>query len=176
MDLDFEEGLMTFKKNMVEPGRQFKDLTICSRIYNLAYTKDGYFSLFFIKEAEVRNTRFKGTDEWVDKSGWFEILAPELLTFDTVLFLFSSRMKLEETKNEFSFFRSLKQPLNAREWHHMCILYSVSNKNTGYVINGEIVANRTQSDEWANEDNFYTNLIFEPFQNVTAENGNPYKR
>ena len=93
-----------------------------------------------------------------------QIYAPsEDVAFNVVNFIYSSRKSHDITKNQWSFFRMTKKPLNAKEWHHLCQVYSVPKKMTGIVHNGDVVANRSQSEEWANEDNFYTSYSFLPW-------------
>ena len=69
-----------------------------------------------------------------------------------------------------------KKGFNSLEWQNLCQVYSVPKKNTGIVHNGEIVANRNQSEEWANEDNFLHSFSFKPIHWNTLEDGNVYVR
>ena len=147
---------------MVEPGREFKELTICYRSYALAY--DSGWWPFWMYESEYEFEFKYGIKFPLRKYHQINIYAPsEDVAFNMVYFVFSSRKSHDITKNQWSYFRMTKKPLNAKEWHHICHVYSVPKKMTAIVHNGDIVANRSQSEEWANEDNFFTSYSFLPW-------------
>ena len=166
----------TFKKDMVESGRKLTELTICSRTYTIAYNKNGEYHTFRMFDGEPIIVDTNGYTEPRVKDMSSSILAPSDNPFDVLSWFWSSRTGHDETKNEWSFFRKSKQNANAQEWHHLCNVYSVPKRNTGIVYNGEILANRNQSELWANEDNFYSSRCFEPYHKVTWEDGNEYDR
>ena len=165
------------KKAILEPGQEIREMTICTRTYSLAYNKNGVYSTFSFKDGIPVTIETNGDTELVGKSMSSAMFAPGEHPFDFLTWMWSSRRGYDKTKNEWSFFRKSKQGLNAQEWHHVCHVYSVPKKNTGIVFNGEIIANRTQSDFWANEDNFYSSRSFEPYQwQVTLDDGIKWDR
>ena len=141
---------------------QFKELTICYRFYTLAYAAGWY--PFWMYESEHSSDFKYGIEFPLAKFSQMTIYTPsEDVDFNLSWFIFSSRKSHDITKNQWSFFRMTKKPINAREWHHFCHVYSVPKKTTGIVHNGDVVANRSQSEEWANEDNFITSFSFLPW-------------
>ena len=179
-DWKMEDGgngiAQTFKKDMLEPGRQLQEITICMRTYSLAYNEGGSYSTFVLNDGEPAIIDTNDYTEPILKSMSCGLSAPSDNPYDVVSWFWGSRRSHDETKNEWSFFRKSKQNLNAQEWHHVCHVYSVPKRNTGIVFNGEILANRNQTDLWANEDNFYSSRCFEPYRKITWEDGNEYDR
>ena len=55
--------MQTYKKDMVEPGKVFKEITICHRTYNLAYNKDGRYVTFWILHGEPILVETNGYEE-----------------------------------------------------------------------------------------------------------------
>ena len=149
-------------KPIVEPDRKFTQLTFCMRFYHLAYNPSGMIGPIYLRQEERKIVETNGYTERPRK--WFapSLLAPNARPYDVVVWFWVSRVALEDTKNEWSYFRLSKRGMNALEWHHMCIVYNVPGKNTGIVLNGDIVANRNHSDLWANEDNFFHSDHFAP--------------
>ena len=167
---------VTLQRPMVEEGRKLRELTLCFRSYSIAYNKNGCYGSFGLGDNEPLIIETNGYTEPRGKGFSMSICAPSDNPYDVVSWFWSSRRGLKETKNEWSYFRKSKQNFNAQEWHHVCVVYSVSKKNTGMVFNGEILANRNQTDLWATEDNFYGSQCFEPFEHFLWEDGNEYNR
>ena len=171
------EVSQTFKKAMVEPGLKFKELTICHRTYSLQYNYQSLFYAFGMHDGEPMIIDTNGYTEPITKAFSSQQHAPGVDPYNVVSWFWSTRKGLDKTKNQWSFFRETsKQKMNANEWHHVCHVYSVSKRNTGFVFNGEILANRNQTETWATEDNYFSSRIFEPWQMVTWEDGNEYHR
>ena len=175
VDNDINEGALTFKKAMMEPGKKVEELTMCIRVYSFGYNSDGYYGSYLLEDGDPRIIDTNGYTEPRTKRLFSWNMDPKDTPFDIAAFLFASR-DIIETKNEWSFFRKSKGDFNANEWHNYCIVYSVPKRNTGIVFNGEILANRNQTELWANEDNFYTSHFFEPWHKVTQDDGNEYDR
>ena len=154
------------KKAIVEPDKKFTQLTICVRFYHLAYNTDGHFSPIFLVHPEKKTIETNGYTEPISKYFVPEFLAPNLRSYDIVAFMRTSREGLEN-KNEWSYFRKSKRGMNALEWHHVCIVFNIPGKNTGIVLNGEIIGNRNHTDGWANEDNFFHSEQFAPYTEMS---------
>ena len=155
------------KEAKVDPDRKLNQLTVCARFYHLAYNKEGIFSPICISEAVWMDVETNGYTERLAKLFYMDMYGPaDDNPFDITVWNWASRSNHSETKTEWSYFRLSPQGMNALEWHHICFVYNVPGKNTGIVLNGEILANRNHSDLWANDDNFYTGLAFQP-QNYT---------
>ena len=160
----------------LEPEEKLRELTICWRSYNLAYPGHGSWVPFSLFEGLPLVVETNGYSEPVTKSLQTIIYAPGKEPFDIVSWMWVSRQNFDISKTEWSFMRKTKKEFNSQEWHNVCIVYSVPKKTTGIVFNGEIVANRNQSEGWANEDNFISHYSFQPFKWVTLEDGNDYAR
>ena len=163
----------TLKKKIVESERKFTELTWCTRLYSLAYayTQVGFFDTFVPKEFEKPNVA-EGYTENIRKLWSALIRAPSETPYDVVSWLRSSNEGYETTKNEWSYFREAEKALDALEWQSICFVYSVANKNTGIVINGEILADKRHSDDWAsNEFNFLPSIMFQPYNSSSDEWG-----
>ena len=157
---DLRDHSLILKEELIEPGQRFYELTLCMRVYSFAYSFHGFIKLFELWSHEGKLNKMNGYSENVHK--WFaaELRAPGVNTFDVSVWIRSSDEGYELAKNEWSYFRKAEKDLNALEWQHVCFVYSVPKKNTGIVINGQILANRNQSDSWANENNFFPSEIF----------------
>ena len=165
----------TLKEPKVPPNKKFTELTICLRVYSFGYRK-GRFGPIYLLEGDVKGVENVPYIPYM-KGMNFDMHAPgEDIPFDTVAWFWSSRKEHHRTKNEWGYFRLTEKGINALEWHHTCHVYSLSGKNTGFVIDGDIIGNRNQSDFWANDDNFYTSFSFDPAQWVTTEGGERRRR
>ena len=173
-DVDYP-WTFTLKEPKVPPNKKLTQMTICLRVYSLGYRK-GLFGPFYLLEGDVKGIENIPYTPYI-KGLAFEMNAPsDDAPFDTVSWYWSSRKEHHRTKNEWGYFRLTKQGLNALEWHHSCHVYNVPGKNTGFVIDGEMIANRNQSEFWANDDNFYTSFSVDPAQWVITESGETRRR
>ena len=87
-------------------------------------------------ESEYESDFKYGIEFSLRKYHQIQIYAPsEDVDFNLVYFVYSSRKSHDITKNQWSFFRMTKKPMNAREWHHICHVYSVPKKLTGIETN-----------------------------------------
>ena len=166
----------TFKKPMVERGKKLREMTICLRAYSIAYNQNGEYHVLAMQDGEPLIIDTNGYTEPITKGFYYSVFAPGPNPFDVISWFWASRQGLDDTKNEWSYFRQSEKKLNAQEWHNFCHVYSVPKKTTGFILNGEILAYKNHSDLWATEDNFYTSQCFEPYSKVTWEDGNEYRR
>ena len=157
---------LTLKKPIVDPNIKLNQFTICGRFYLLAYNQHAHIIPFGFWDQDWVDVETNGYTEGLSKHFYVIIYPPGQLPFDYVVWNFGSN-KIAESKTEWSYMRSSPQGMNALEWHNLCYVYNVPGKNTGMVLNGEIVANRNHSDFWANDDNFYTSYSLQPV-NVTS--------
>ena len=158
----------TLKKELIESGRKFIDITWCVRLYSLAYDSP-VVEFFWMSEslaAEKPNVA-DGYTVNMRRLWLANLQGPSDSPFDVVNFARTTNEGFETTKTEWVSFRKTKRSLVALEWHSLCFMYSKSNKNTGIVINGEIVGNKSHSDNWANNEfNFLPSVMFQPFKNT----------
>ena len=176
--LEYDGSFMAhqMKEAKIEPGEKLRELTICWRSYSLAFPEYGSWNPFSMYEGVPLVVETNGYSEPVYKQISAAIFAPGKEPFDIVSWLWVSRQGYDISKTEWSFMRKTKKKFNSQEWHNVCIVYSVPRKTTGIVFNGEVVANRNQSDGWVNEDNFLSDYSFQIFKWVTLEDGNSYPR
>ena len=156
---------VTLKKNLIENGRKFTDVTYCIRLYSLAYGNTEV-KFFWISEPEenIKPNYADGYTENTRREWTTNIRAPSETPYDVMSWLTSSNEGFETTKSEWSYFRKAKKSLDALEWQSLCLVYSITNKNTGIVINGEILADKTHSEDWANNEfNFLPSVMFQPY-------------
>ena len=168
----------TLKKEIVEPGRKFEELTICNRVFASVYDANGWtsFKAFIMREGDPILVNTNGYEEKMSKYLDTDILGPTDNPFDVIVTFWASRKNLEKTKDEWRFFRLVTEKLQSLQWTHYCNVYNKPGKNTGIVVNGEVIANRTQNDLWANEDNYYTSYSFEPAKMITQKDGEEIAR
>ena len=167
--IDYYPWSFTLKDQIVEPGRKFEEFTICHRVYSLVYNQKWAFATIRTEEGNPEIVFTHGYKEKMDKHMQFLFVGPKETPFEAAFWSFSSIKNMAEAQNEWSFFRLVKEKYLALRWHHVCIMFNKKAKNSGLVSNGEIVANRNQSDLWANEDNFYTSFSFEPAKKVSTD-------
>ena len=169
-DNKWTDHIVTLKKSLIEDGRKFTDVTYCIRLYSLAYAHMEVTFFYMSEPLDASKPNFAdGYTENTRREWVTNIRAPSETPYDILSWLTSSNEGFETTKNEWSYFRKAKKSLDALEWQSLCLVYSITNKNTGIVINGEILANKTHSDDWANNEfNFLPSVMFQPY-NQTGE-------
>ena len=102
---DWKDYSATLKEQRIELGKRFTDLTLCVRVYSLAYSHHGILQSIWIGTNESSIFQAKGYTEVVKKRFVTEHLPPGPSPFDVKFYLTSSAENLETTKSEWSYMR-----------------------------------------------------------------------
>ena len=165
------DNRLTLKEKKFEKYEEFSDFTVCWRSNIIAFSGKDIRSFLFGFGENLGEKDGKLTYKEVSVA----LQDPES-PWHGLVWYFVSTEKIEEVirsgTGTWSFRRKFANDVNARQWNHFCIQSSKSKRMVTWVYNGEIFANVSQPEYWANDQNFLTTDMLNPyFKNKTVWQG-----